>query len=658
MPNPYLATSLSDHQVAELHRLMTEEIKEVAVFFMDPQGIITVWNRGAEEMKGFTAEDAIGSHLSLLYTDEQKASDWAGHNLNEAREHGFYKEETWRRRKDGRLFWARIALTALHDRSGHLVGFSKVTVDLTDHKQLERCLKESDEIQRILRTANAGTWTWHPATDQVEVGANFLSLLGYPDSGAAMKLGQWLEFIDVAERPYVAEKFALARASGPGSPLVMETRLCNKSGSCRWFYLHADWYREKEDVPFVLSGVNVDIQELKTAGEELRQAVNKLKEADLRKDEFLAMLAHELRNPLAPILSAAEVLKTARLDATQVQKVSEIIARQVGHMTSLVDDLLDVSRVTRGLIKLEDKPLDIRQIVTDAVEQVNPLIRARSHHLALQLSPQAATVRGDHKRLVQVISNLLNNAAKYTPEGGHIQLQSEVRGTQVVLNVRDDGIGIEPELASRVFDLFAQAKRTPDRSSGGLGLGLALVKNLVELHGGTVSCTSDGLGKGSEFSVCLPLLAFQDRSVEPHPQDAAWQAQSPLRVMIVDDNADAAQMLAMFLQALGHEVLVEYSARQALERARTESPDVCLLDIGLPEIDGNELAQRIRAQPENANAVLIAITGYGQENDRETALAAGFSHHLVKPVDPMKLAALLAAGGRMQGDRATATPGG
>lgn len=512
MPNPYLASSLPDHQVAELHRLMTEEIKEVAVFFMDPQGVITVWNRAAEEMKGYTAQDAIGSHLSLLYTDEDKARDRPQHNLDLAREHGFYKEETWRRRKDGGLFWARVALTALRDHSGQLVGYSKITVDLTDHK----------------------------------------------------------------------------------------------------------------------------------LAEELRHAIDKLKEADTRKDEFLAMLAHELRNPLAPIRAAAELLRIAKLDETRVQKTSEIIARQVSHMTSLVDDLLDVSRVTRGQVQLEKTPLDIGQIVTDAVEQVNPLVRARRHRLTLHLCPDAAMVLGDNKRLVQVIANLLNNAAKYTPEGGNILLKCEVQGAKVLLSVIDDGIGMEPELAARAFDLFAQAERTPDRSSGGLGLGLALVKSLVVLHGGTVECASAGQRKGSRFTVCLPLLPPPAQGLPRQKAGRSWQPQKPLRVMVVDDNADAAEMMAMFLEAAGHQVLVEHSASRALERARAETPDVCLLDIGLPEVNGNELAQRIRTQPETANAVLIAVTGYGQAQDRQDALAAGFRHHLVKPVDPAKLVALLA----------------
>jgi CheY-like chemotaxis protein len=392
-----------------------------------------------------------------------------------------------------------------------------------------------------------------------------------------------------------------------------------------------------------LSGVNIGIQDLKTAEDELRQAIGKLKEADARKDEFLAMLAHELRNPLAPIRSAAEVLRLAKLDESRVQQTSEVIARQVEHMTSLVDDLLDVSRVTRGLVNLEKVPLDVRHIVTEAVEQVNPLIRARQHHLLMHLSPFAVTVLGDKKRLVQIGANLLNNAAKFTPEGGHITVKTEVQQGKVLLSVTDDGIGMEPELAKRAFELFAQAERTPDRSSGGLGLGLALVKSLVELQGGTVTCSSEGLGKGSTFTVCLPLAGPQaGASDSGDMQGAPGSPASPLRVTVVDDNTDAAAMLALLLEASGHEVTVEQRPLQALERSRTRPSDVYLLDIGLPEMDGNDLARRLRAQKETARAVLVAVTGYGQEHDRRASMAAGFSHHLVKPVRPADLRTLLA----------------
>jgi PAS domain S-box-containing protein len=379
-----------------------------------------------------------------------------------------------------------------------------------------------------------------------------------------------------------------------------------------------------------------DITDRKTAEKELQ-------EAGRRKDDFLAMLAHELRNPLAPIGAAAEYLQLGKFDEARVRKTSEIIGRQVRHMTHLIEDLLDVSRVTRGLVELDKSPFEVRHAVTEAVEQVNPLIHARRHQLALHLVPEATIVMGDKKRLVQVVANLLNNAAKYTQEGGQLELRTTIRKAQVFIEVADTGIGMTPELVMHAFDLFAQAERTSDRSSGGLGLGLALVKSLVELHDGTVACTSDGLGKGSRFTVCLPLVgeSKNDTSSQPGAYDQN-DVTRPLRVMVVDDNVDAAAMLGMLLEVAGHEVLIEYGAYRALERAKREIPQVCLLDIGLPELDGYELAQRLRAEPDTANAILIAVTGYGQESDRIRAAAAGFDHHLVKPVDTSKLAAILA----------------
>lgn len=375
---------------------------------------------------------------------------------------------------------------------------------------------------------------------------------------------------------------------------------------------------------------------------ERRMTEEKLKDADQRKDEFLAMLAHELRNPLAPIGAAAQLLQLAKLDDARVRQTSQIIGRQVDHMTHLINDLLDVSRVTRGLVTLENAPLDIRHIVTDAVEQATPLIQSKGHHLTLQLAPDTTMVIGDKKRMVQVITNILNNAAKYTNAGGNILLKTDVSPSHVQIDVVDNGVGMSADLAEHAFDLFAQAKRTSDRSAGGLGLGLALVKSLVDLHGGTVTCSSEGMGYGSRFTVCLPRLPGQDRALEhSYSERSTQQSAKSLRILIVDDNVDAASMLAMLLEASGHQVMVEHQSERALARAKTEAPDVCLLDIGLPEMDGNELAQRLRALPETTRSVLVAVTGYGQENDHRRTRAAGFDHHLVKPLDTKKLVAIL-----------------
>jgi signal transduction histidine kinase/ActR/RegA family two-component response regulator len=381
-----------------------------------------------------------------------------------------------------------------------------------------------------------------------------------------------------------------------------------------------------------VSGIFVegsDVTDRKLVEDELRAA-------NRQKDQFLAMLAHELRNPLAPIMTAAQLLKLGRLDSKSAANASEIIVRQAEHMTDLVNDLLDVSRVTRGLVTLEKEELDLNAIVAAAVEQVGPLIDARRHALTLQLSGQPARVTGDRTRLVQVISNILNNAAKYTAPGGRIVLAVTLDAEQATVAVRDNGVGIAPETLPYIFDLFTQAERTPDRSQGGLGIGLALVKSLVALHGGTVHAHSDGLGQGSEFSISLPCTtrpAAQAPDAGAAGNQDAVQDHGNLRVMVVDDNADAAQMLAALLEVQGHAVSVEYDGRGALARALREHPDVLLLDIGLPDMDGYELARRLRAQPENASATLVALTGYGQNQDRQEARLAGFDHYLVKPAD-------------------------
>ena len=372
-------------------------------------------------------------------------------------------------------------------------------------------------------------------------------------------------------------------------------------------------------------------------------AERELRAADQRKDEFLAMLAHELRNPLAPISTGAHLLKMLHSDNAQITQTCAIIARQVEHMTSLVDDLLDVSRVTRGLVSLSTQVLDLRAVVEDAAEQIRPLITARRHKVVLDLPSGPAQAKGDHKRLVQVVANLLGNATKYTPEGGHIALQLAEDGPDWVLSVTDDGIGMEPRLVERVFELFTQAERTPDRSQGGLGLGLALAKSLVELHGGRVSASSRGLGQGSTFTVRLPRYAQELPALSGAPAPDSLPAPAgPLRILVVDDNLDAAHTLNLFLRAAGHEVEIAYCAADAIEIAKVFAPEVCMLDIGLPDMDGNELARRLRRLPQTSGATLIAATGYGRQQDRDAADQAGFDHYMVKPVDTVRLGELLA----------------
>jgi signal transduction histidine kinase/ActR/RegA family two-component response regulator len=355
-----------------------------------------------------------------------------------------------------------------------------------------------------------------------------------------------------------------------------------------------------------------------------------LDEADRRKDEFLAMLAHELRNPLSPIGTASELLARTAGEDPRAHTAIGMIKRQVTQLTRLVDDLLDVSRITQGRIQLRKRPADLAAVITQAVETVEPQLRDKRHRLSVRASSyEPLYVQGDFARLVQCVGNILANAVKYTEATGEISIHTWAEGGRACIEVSDTGAGIPPELLPKVFDLFVQSERTLDRSQGGLGVGLAVVRRLVEMHEGEVSVRSEGLGKGSTFQIRLPQV--------PRPRTRAAVAAAvtvePRRVLVVDDNADAADSLAMLLGVRGHETRVAYSAKDALTCAATFQPEVGILDIGLPELDGYELAKRLRAMPQMLELRLVALTGYGQVEDQQRALACGFDAHLVKPID-------------------------
>jgi PAS domain S-box-containing protein len=524
--------------------------------------------------------------------------------------------------------WFTYSYSPVRDETGRVAGMYCTCVEVTEEVLAENYRNEENERFRALFAQAPGIMAVLRGPDHVFELTNqsYLQLIGHRQLvGRSARealpevVGQgFFELLDrvySSGEPFVGHGLAVRLQREPNGPL--EER-------------YIDFvYQPIRDANGEVSGIFVegsDVTARKLVEDELRAA-------NRQKDQFLAMLAHELRNPLAPIMTAAQLLRMGRMDNKSVANASEIIVRQAAHMTDLVNDLLDVSRVTRGLVTLEKDELDLNVIVAAAVEQVRPLIDARRHSLTLQLSGQPAHVIGDRTRLVQVISNILNNAAKYTAPGGSVMLAVTVDEGRVFVTVRDNGVGIAPEVLPYIFDLFTQAERTPDRSQGGLGIGLALVKSLIALHGGTVQVKSAGLGQGSEFSLCLPRVAAPAPEHGAPGKRAAGQDANHLRVMVVDDNVDAAQMLAALLEVQGHAVSVEYDAGGALERARRERPEVLLLDIGLPDMDGFELARRLRAQPESAGATLVALTGYGQHQDREEAHQAGFDHYLVKPAD-------------------------
>jgi signal transduction histidine kinase len=363
-----------------------------------------------------------------------------------------------------------------------------------------------------------------------------------------------------------------------------------------------------------------------------------LETADRQKDEFLAMLAHELRNPLAPIRMASELLTRTRQSDDRAQSAIDIVKRQVGHLTRLVDDLLDISRITRSRIELRRQDVVLAEVIAQALETVEPLVREKRHDVTTTSGLEPLVVNGDPARLVQCVANLLTNAIKYTDAQGRIHIETHADGEQAVITISDNGTGIASELLPHIFDLFVQSKRTLDRSQGGLGIGLSVVKRLIEMHGGSVSAFSGGAGQGATFTIRLPRIARSAASAT----EMSVPTVAGKRALVVDDNRDAAESLAMLLTLDGHAVEAVFSAEQALDRVVAFHPDVVLLDIGLPGMDGYEVARRVRALPGGEQVRLIALTGYGQTEDRRRALEAGFNDHLVKPVEPARLAQSLA----------------
>jgi PAS domain S-box-containing protein len=608
------------------------------IISIDERGIVTTFSPAAERIFHYTADEVIGQNVNILmpepYHGEHDSYIANYLRTGEAKIIGIGREVVGRR-KDGTTFPMELAISVF--RLGDRNNFTGIVRDITERKQAEEELRQAEErirsvvdhvIDGIITIDEQGkVESFNPAAEK---------LFGYTRTEV---MGQNVKML--MPEPYYGEhdgyianyvRTGQAKIIGIGREVVGR----RKDGSTFPMELAVSAFHIGQRRFF--TGIVRDITERKRLEHELRQRVDELAEADRQKNEFLAMLAHELRNPLAPICNALHLVKMPGADSLMVEEARDMMERQTHQLVRLVDDLLDVSRIIRGNIELRKEPVDLALAVTRAVETANPVIDAHGHQLNVTLPEKPVFVEADLIRLAQIIANLLTNAAKYTDVAGRIWLTVERDDEHGVVRVRDSGIGIAPEFLPRIFDVFVQGDRSLARSQGGLGIGLTLVKRLVEMHGGTVAVSSPGLGEGSEFVVRLSALseaqirrAHERPEVQPRITDALKR-----RVLVVDDNVDAAKSIAMILKLSGYDVHCVHDGPSALDAAHAYRPDVVVLDIGLPGMSGYEVAQRLREQPEFKRTPLVAVTGYGQDEDRRLSKEAGIDHHLTKPVDPSR----------------------
>jgi PAS domain S-box-containing protein len=609
----------------------------------DEHGTVESMNLAAERIFGFNHEDVVGRNIAMLIAQDAlgdpdpTAEHSVGSGLRKIAGaitalHGHHK--------NGSLFPIELAVS--ETRLGLRRIFTGIVRDVSEYKKAveERTglLKELEAeralLNSLLDNAPVGLGFFDPELRFLRINPALAELTGVPiDAHLGRALTDVLPLIphDVVD--------AFRRVFGAGRSIVnMEVRAETQKHPDQPRYWLCSYYPVKKDDGTVLGAglVVTDIDAIKRLEEAL-------KDADLRKDQFLAMLAHELRNPLAPISNATQIMRLEGSDGPSFEWSIDVIEDQIKHMTRMVDDLLDVSRITRGKVVLQKELIELERLIHLAVEASRPVIQGYHHDLSITLPEGPLTLEVDPPRMAQVLSNLLNNAAKYTDEGGKIALTAERLDGQVVIRVSDNGIGISSKLLSEVFDLFTQGDQTLSRSRGGLGIGLTLVRSLVEMHDGHVAARSDGLGLGSEFEVRLPLASLE-QDLSRDPQSAADEGMGPLprrRVLVVDDNRDNASSLRLLLDALGQDVFMAHDGPTALELARRHRPEVVLLDIGLPGMDGYEVARQCRQDPALDRMVLVAMTGYGKDEDRRRSQEAGFNAHFVKPVGVNDLRVLL-----------------
>jgi len=661
-PSPAADPTPEMRQSEERFRLLVEGVKDYAIFMLDPQGHVLTWNAGAERLKGYSADDIIGQHFSRFYPPETLQAGLPARELEVAEATGTFEDEGWRVRKDGSLFWANVVVTALRDAAGTLVGFAKVTRDLTHRRDHEESLRQSEERFRLLvegvsdyaifmLDVNGIVASWNAGAERIK---------GYAANEIIGRHFSTFYPADARQSGWPEHELQVAAETGR---FLDEGWRIRKDGSSFWAAVTITAMRDSQQRLIGFAKLTRDLtgqkrtEALEIAGREHEQVLEAERSARIEaqrvtriKDEFLATLSHELRTPLSSILGWTQVLKLRAdvLKPAEIKRAVEVIDRNARAQVRLIEDLLDLNRIMAGKVRLVVKQVSLLEIVQSVIESVEPGAKAKDIRLESRLEADAPPVAGDSDRLQQVVWNLLSNAIKFTGKGGRVDVVLRRAGASTVLSVADTGIGIPESFLPRVFDRFSQNDASTTRSFGGLGLGLAISKQLVELHGGTIRASSPGEGRGATFFVELPLAAVPARSddlpAEPAIADAARPRSALLptldgvHVFVVDDEADGRELLRRVLEDQAATVTALSSGEEALKALRHAKPHLIVSDIGMPVMDGYQLMRTLRAREAKGERIpAVALTAFARADDRKRALLAGYQAHLAKPFDVAEL---------------------